>query len=246
MDRYEDMFVDRGSAYDRAMRRHPWARREEFAQVIDRLDARPGQTVADVPAGGGYLGEHLPAGVLWSGHEPCVSFHGGNHGAQPQGRPLFPFPWADASVDHLVCLAGLHHQSDRAPFHAEVARVLRPGGRYVLSDVPVGSAVSQFLDGFVGAHNSTGHSGIYLDDGTAAEVAVSGLRVLSDEKVRFHWRFRDRTEMGVFCHGLFDLRTAGPEEVARRAEEILGVDALEDGVGLRWELRTVVSVRPAA
>ena len=149
MDRYEDMFVQRGSAYDRAMRRLPQARAAEFAQVIARADMRSGQVVADVPAGGGYLRGFLPAGVAWVGHEPCASFQGGQHGASSSGRPLLPFPWEDASKDRVICLAGLHHQEDKIPFHSEARRVLRPSGRYVLSDVPADSPVAAFLDGFI-------------------------------------------------------------------------------------------------
>lgn len=235
------MFVERGSAYDRAMRFVPSARAEEFAQVVDRADVKSGQVVADVPAGGGYLRRYLPAGVTWVGHEPCASFQGGQHGAPISGHPLLPFPWGDASVDRVICLAGLHHQDDKVPFHAEARRVLRPAGRYVLSDVPDDSPVAAFLDGFIGSHNSTGHTGSYLGEGTQAELVAAGLRVVSDEVVRFRWVFRDVTELGAFCHGLFDLRTASPLSVADAAAEHLGVEVLPDGVGLRWELRTIVA-----
>ncbi len=241
MERYEDMFVQRGSAYDRAMRRLPKARAEEFGQVIARADLRSGQVVADVPAGGGYLRGFLPAGVAWEGHEPCASFQGGHHGAPSSGRPLLPFPWDDASMDRVICLAGLHHQDDKVSFHAEVRRVLRPSGLYVLSDVPADSPVAAFLDQFIGAHNSTGHAGTYLDGRTQAELTAAGLRVRSDELVRFRWIFRDVAELGEFCHGLFDLRTASPRAVAEAASERLGVEDLPEGVGLRWELRTIVA-----
>ena len=241
MEQYEDMFVKRGSAYDRAMRLSPKARAAEFAQVISRADLRPGHVVADVPAGGGYLRGFLPAGVAWAGHEPCASFHGGQHGAPSSGLPLLPLPWSDGSMDRVICLAGLHHQDDKIPFHAEVRRVLRPSGCYVLSDVPADSPVAAFLDGFIGEHNSTGHSGIYLDGGLHAELAAAGLQVRSDERIHFHWMFRDLTELGEFCHGLFDIRTASAPVVAEAAAEALGVEVLSEGLGLRWELRTVVA-----
>jgi SAM-dependent methyltransferase len=237
VESYEKMFADRGSAYDRAMRRFPGARSAEFAQIVARLKALPGETVADVPAGGGYLRAHLPEGVRWLGHEPCASFHGAAQG----GLPLLPFPWATASVDHLVCLAGLHHQADKRGFYAEVRRVLRPGGRFVLSDVPVGSVVAGFLDEFVGAHNSTGHDGIYLDDRCADELAAVGLRVLTDEVLAFPWVFADAASLGEFCHGLFDLRTVGPAETGAAAVARLGLHDVTAGVGLRWQLRTLVA-----
>ncbi len=241
VERYEEMFVERGSAYDRAMRSLPLARAAEFGQAIARAGVRPGHVLADVPAGGGYLRGFLPAGVAWVGHEPCASFQSGQHGSAVTGRPLLPFPWSDGTVDRVICLAGLHHQTDKAPFHAEVRRVLRPAGRYVLSDVAAASPVAVFLDGFIGAHNSTGHEGTYLDDATAPALSAGGWRLLSDELVRFHWIFRDRAQLGEFCHGLFDLRTASPSVVADAAADLLGVDELSEGVGLRWELRTIVA-----
>ena len=47
--------------------------------------------------------------------------------------------------------------------------------------------------------------------------------------------------MGEFCHGLFNLRTASPAAVADAAADLLGVDDLAEGFGLRWELRTIVA-----
>jgi hypothetical protein len=57
-----------------------------------------------------------------------------------------------------------------------------------------------------------------------------------------HWRFPDRAALGHFCHLMFDLRSATPEETARAAEAMLGVDEDAAGVGLRWELYCVVAV----
>lgn len=237
MDSYESLFENRGSAYDRAMSRYPLARAAEFTQVVARLAAQTNETVADVPAGGGYLRAYLPAGVRWLGHEPCASFHGAGGG----NLPMLPFPWPAASVDHLVSLAGLHHQVDKLAFYREVRRVLRPGGRFVLSDVPAGSALASFLDDFVGAHNSTGHAGVYLNDLCPAELGAAGLRVLSDELVVFPWAFTDETSLGEFCHGLFDLRSVGPVETGAAALTRLGACEVPAGVGLRWCLRTLVA-----
>lgn len=78
---YQEHFEQRGSAYDRAMLQFPAARQQEFEQVIAAAQISPNMTVADVPAGGGYLRPFLPAGVVYLAHEPCASFT--NHGAVP-------------------------------------------------------------------------------------------------------------------------------------------------------------------
>jgi SAM-dependent methyltransferase len=51
-------------------------------------------------------------------------------------------PLGDASVDGLVCNMVLHHLEDPALFFAECARVLRPGGRAVITDMVAYGAAS--------------------------------------------------------------------------------------------------------
>jgi SAM-dependent methyltransferase len=236
---YADIFARRGSDYDQAMRLNPHARDEEFRAVVERARLAAGMTVIDVPAGGGYLAAHLPAGCRWLGHEPCRSFVDAD---DARTTTLLPLPWPDATADAAISLAGVHHLADKRALFDELARATKPGATLVLADVHADAAVARFLDDFVGAHNSTGHEGSYLGPYTADELRESGWQVQRAERVPFHWRFADRAAMGRFCHLMFDLRTATPEETAHAAEAMLGVDEGPDGVGLRWELYCVVAV----
>ncbi|MET7477518.1 class I SAM-dependent methyltransferase [Streptomyces sp. NPDC005648] len=56
---------------------------------------------------------------------PDVDFHEAD---------LHRLPFADQTVDTVVCALALTHVPDLAPVFAEFARVLRPGGHLVLSD----------------------------------------------------------------------------------------------------------------
>ncbi|MEX0429795.1 class I SAM-dependent methyltransferase [Spiribacter insolitus] len=239
---YDEIFEARGSAYDHAMRALPRARAAEFRQLISRLAPQTGETLADVPAGGGYMAGYLPAGVVHAPYEPCVSFT--NHGDTTRGggRPLLPLPWKQDSVDAVASLAGVHHITDKAPFFSELRRVVHAQGRLGLSDVAAGSAVALFLDEFVGAHNTTGHEGVYLDQTTVPSLRQAGWEVTSDEIVEFHWVFDSKIQAGEFGHDLFGLVGVTPSAFADAMEARLGFDPLPDGgVGLRWALRTIIA-----
>lgn len=240
---YQAHFDVRGSAYDQAMQRFPLARQAEFRQAVEAARLRPGMVVADVPAGGGYLKSHLPDGCQWLGHEPCASFT--HHGESARSSlPLLPLPWPDAYVDVAISLAGIHHVEDKYPLFSALFRVVRAGGRLVVSDVAAGSAVAAFLDGYVGAHNSTGHEGVFLDEQTLDDLEQAGWMVEQAEMRDFHWAFVTRGDMAAFCHGLFDLRTCSESDTLSALETSLGIDDLPGGlVGMRWSLMTVVARR---
>lgn len=244
---YTDLFDQRGSTYDQAMQHWPDARRQEFEQAIRAAQIEAGMVVADVPAGGGYLQNYAPTGCTVQGHEPCATFsdhHASGHGLT--ARPLLPLPWADQSIDIAISLAGVHHLADKRSLFADMLRVTRPGGRFVLSDVAADTNVALFLDGFVGANNSTGHEGAFLDERTVEELREAGWQIVSQEMASFHWVFAQREDMAGFCRGLFDICKVSPGKVEQALAECLGVDVLADGqIGLRWSLMTIVAERPA-
>jgi SAM-dependent methyltransferase len=244
MKSYAELFDLRGSSYDQAMLAFPDARSGEFSQIIAALDPQPGDKIGDIPAGGGYLRDHLPEGCIWLGHEPCASFtNHGNIAPSPSSVPLLPLPWPDGHLDGVCSLAGVHHLEDKTELFSEVRRVMRPGARFALSDVAEGSAVAQFLDGFVGKWNSTGHEGVYLNQATLAELGEAGLRVEHCDTSDFLWRFPDRDSMAAFCTKLFDISGAAQSHVAEAIEQVLGTQQLSDGgIGMNWSLMTVLSV----
>lgn len=241
---YLEHFDQRGHTYDWAMRWRPDARDQEFRQVVERADLRAGMRVADVPAGGGYMANYLPEGCIWYGHEPSAGFAGGTlqHGDTIESRNLLPLPWMTDSMDAAVSLAGVHHVADKRALFTELRRIVKDGGRLVLSDVESGSPQALFLDGYVGANNLTGHEGMYLDSATETELEDSGWRCLSSELVQFYWVFDSRDGLGTFCHNLFGLVSGSVSDTVAAVDSRLGIDELDDGrVGMRWALRTLVA-----
>lgn len=111
--------------------------------VISKGHLRPEMVVADVGAGTGFTAVGLaplvsrvhvvdgsPAMLDVARHNLAayanVIFHAGNGSALPLG---------DASVDVVFATLYLHHCPDPAAALGEMARVLRPAGRLVLSDL---------------------------------------------------------------------------------------------------------------
>ncbi len=242
-DSYEHIFDQRGRWYHEAMGRCPRARWREFRAVVDAAAPRPGETIVDLPAGGGYLAAWLPRGMHYIGVESSRTFH--DSALPGAGRrilaPLHDTGLPTGSVDLVISLAGVHHLADRPALYREVARILKPEGRFVLADVRDGSDPARFLDLFVHAHNSMGHRGMYLDPADRAAMRASGLEIVTDRATPYTWDFDDRDELAAFVGLLFGLDRATPAQILRGVDTFLGADPKGAGLGMRWALDVIVA-----
>ena len=107
-------------------------------KTLESLRLRPGSTVLDLACGTGDFVKalerdgHRAVGIDLSYGMMAAS--GMETGRFVQGD-LLDLPIADASVDAAVCGYALRNLVDLEPFFAELARVVRPGGRIALVDV---------------------------------------------------------------------------------------------------------------
>lgn len=124
----------------------PAAQARLTARVIDRLPLLPGQDVLDIACGfGGTLAalndataSSVLAGVNIDLRQLaiCGSIRprAGNRIALVAADACaLPFP--DRAFDHAVCVEAMFHFPSRARFLAEAARVLRPGGLLLATDI---------------------------------------------------------------------------------------------------------------
>ncbi len=119
----------------------------DLSTLLMLLDCRPGDRVLDLGAGSGFSSEMLAR----FGYDVVAVDPDVNALANNRRRPSFDagrisgtvqvacgvaerLPCADATFDGVLCMNAMHHVSDLPAAVAELARVLKPGARAVLSE----------------------------------------------------------------------------------------------------------------
>ena len=216
------------------MRRFPDARNREFEQLLAGLEAADLARVYDIPAGGGYLRRFIAP------QADLVEFEPSSHFGSDRARwvDLEQLDLEPASADLVVSLAALHHVANKAEFFETCLNALKRGGWFCVGDPPAGSRIARFLDGFVGAHNGTGHAGDYLDldTGYFSRLGRGRARLTRCEIAPCPWHFSGSAEMAAFCRDLFGLDGPGDAAILEALERHIGVQHRENGVSLEWEL----------
>jgi ubiquinone/menaquinone biosynthesis C-methylase UbiE len=247
---YVTTFEARGHEYNAGMSLCPLARDAEREAVLRRLDCRPGQTIMDAPAGGGYVADGVATKLRGAVELVCVE-PSQKFAAPIAGRyktlisPLDRVPLSRHSVDGIVSLAGLHHVSDRRSVYREWARLLKPGGRLAVGDVASDTGTAEFLNVFVDRHTPGGHAGIFIEAAEfSMEIGAAGFDVIEESVQKVPWRFPDMHGLGRFCKRLFGIQTADAAETARALRRFVGTTTEPDGaIALQWELRFATAVR---
>lgn len=196
-----------------AMRDFPDARNAERDALIDDVRLFAGMTTLDIQSAGGYLSDEIYRRL--DGDVTCVCVEPSSE-LRSRLNPAFTafadpvehfVSVADASVDAVLGLAGLHHSSSHAATVNEAWRVLRPGGQVAICDVQIGSPVARWLNEFVDRHSGAGHDGRFIHEGDLTRLFTdAGFVAISESARRVPWVFDHRDQVVRFFRGLFDLR----------------------------------------
>ena len=155
------------------------------AEMIRLADLRPGQHVLDIGCGTGNLllalGRDHPDVELVGldpDHRALVRAGRKAHraGVGVSWRQGFAeeLPYPDGSVDRVFSSLMLHHLHDKDAALAEVRRVLRPDGLFVLADIDGHGA----LDGHGFLHRRMAHNPLIQENaGMVERIAAAGFTV---------------------------------------------------------------------
>ncbi len=123
---------------------------ESLTWLLQQADSRPEDTVLDVATGTGFtalafaphvhsvIGLDVSPGMLAQARQKAEAQGLANVTFQEGQAEHLPFP--DASFDLVTCRIAPHHFLSVPQFLRETARVLRPGGRFLLADTSVPDA----------------------------------------------------------------------------------------------------------
>lgn len=193
---------------------------DDLPRILHHAAPKPTDTLLDVATGGGHvarvLGPHVRR-VIASDLTPEMLDHAIPY-LQDQGltnverlvADAQALPLDNATVDIVTCRIAPHHFPEPDRFVAEVARVLRPGGRFILVDstVPAGP-VGDLFNAYEAVRDPS-HVRSLTEGEWVSLLGRHGLEIAAIES------FRKRHEFGEWTS-----RMQVPEAARARLQEMM-------------------------
>jgi SAM-dependent methyltransferase len=207
---------ERARRFAGAMQMCPHARDAELQQllaVLKNVPVRQCRCIVELGAGHGYATRLLlkllsPDGVVHAvdvSEEMLDGMRPDSHIVPVVAKPD-QLQLADASVDLVVSVATFHHILNKNQVFAEMQRVLRPGGVFVIADVYDRTPTQRFFDEVVRYYCITGHEADFLStEWMNLLSARSGLKCVSSSVQDTKWGFASEAECYSFMRELFSL-----------------------------------------
>lgn len=243
-DSYKDIFNQRGKDYHKAMTKCPMARIQEFEPLINLLEIKQYDVVADIPSGGGYLRNYInPVITLYSIDSALefLTYHTNTN--RTICADIDNIPLQNAFFNKIFSLAGIHHLNNKILFFKEAYRLLQFDGIFGIADVKAGSKVDRFLNVFVDKYSSMGHEGLFLDGSTITDLELCNFEVVSAECVPCAWNFENKSEAIAFIKLLFGLDQASESDIEAGINDYLGFYNENGKFCVNWELFYIKAIK---
>jgi len=230
---------------------------EDVRAAAEQIPLAPGSRVLDIAAANGHTGLFFAA----QGHRVVLAdiseamLERAREAAAARGLAVETcqhaaesLPYADGEFDLVTCRVAAHHFSSPVAFIRETARVLKPGGWFLLIDGSVedNEPMAEAWIHEVEQLRDPSHARFLTPGAWSALCEAAGLQVRSAELFPFkqpnlEWYFETAATSPANRERVRDLIATAPEE-ARRLFEL----AEEEGTTVWWWRRLTLLARKKA